>query len=57
MIKTFKYLTLLFLALVVYPVQSVAFLVKVVGLFLYKGAEEVVGYTHSLLSTIETKGK
>jgi hypothetical protein len=57
MIRFFKWLSYLFLALVVYPVYAVFFLVKVVGLFLYKGAEEVVGYCHSILSIIEKQAK
>lgn len=49
----FKYASFVFLALIVYPVQAIFFLLKVAGLFLYKGGTEVVDYCYGILSDIE----
>lgn len=51
--RLFKYLTLLFLILIVYPVQITFFILKVAGMFLTNGSEQVLNYCHSLLSTID----
>lgn len=51
--KVFKIISLLFLAIIVYPVQAVFFIVKVVGMFLNIGASEVVDYCQGILSVVD----